>query len=212
VLFRSLVVGPGLGVTDRSRSIVVRAMGQEDAALVLDADGLNALATLPEAHRDVRAPAVLTPHPGEFARLAQSVGMTDAEPDADGAADLARRLGAIVVLKSSTTVVTNGHRAWEHDAPNPALGAGGTGDVLAGILGGLVAQFHRMPMIAGERTVTSERMGGVGLYDLARSAVVVHARAATLWRADHDDADAGMTPVELADRIPRALATLRSGD
>ena len=80
----ALVVGPGLGVSDRTRAIVVRAIGQEDAPVVLDADGLNALASLREAHRDVRAPLVLTPHPGEFARLAQSVGMGDARPDAQG--------------------------------------------------------------------------------------------------------------------------------
>ncbi|MEM1422437.1 MAG: NAD(P)H-hydrate dehydratase [Planctomycetota bacterium] len=201
-----LVVGPGLGVSDRTRAVVVRALGQEECAVVLDADGLNALATLPGAHRDVRAPVVATPHPGEFARLASSVGMDGAGADATGAAELSRRLGVVVVLKSSTTVVTDGFRAWSHDAPNPVLGTGGTGDVLAGAIGGLIAQHHRMPMIAGERTVTSERMGGGSLYDLARLGVEMHARAAKLWRERHDGADAGMTPGELSALLVDARA------
>ena len=201
-----LVVGPGLGVSDRTRAAVVRAIGQEECAVVLDADGLNARATLPDAHRDVRAPVVVTPHPGEFARLAASLGMASSHADEDGGAELARRLGVVVVLKSSTTVVTDGFRLWSHDAPNAVLGTGGTGDVLAGAIGGLVAQHHRMPMVAGERTVTSERMGGESLYDLARVGVTLHTRAAALWRERHHGADSGMTPEELAALLVDARA------
>lgn len=205
----SIVVGPGLGVSDTTRACVVRALVQESCAVVLDADGLNALATMPEAHRDVRAPAVLTPHPGEFERLAQSVGMDGASLDAEGAADLARRLGVVVVLKSSTTVVTDGHRAWSHHAPNAVLGTGGTGDVLAGLVGGLIAQHHAAPMLMGERTITSERLGGLSVYDLARWGVALHALAAALWREAHDGADGGMTPVELSGFLVPALRAAR---
>lgn len=204
-----LVVGPGLGVSERTCAIVVRAMGQEDSVLVLDADGLNALASLREAHRDVRAPTVITPHPGEFARLADVVGMGGASADEDGAAELARRLGVVVVLKSAATVVTDGHDAWTHDAPNPALGTGGTGDVLSGAIGGLVAQFHRMPVLAGERTVTSETMGGVSLFGLACWGVALHAAAAALWCEAHDGADGGMTPEELSAMLVPAWRALR---
>ncbi len=193
-----LVVGPGLGVSDRTRAIVVRATGQESAAVVLDADALNALATMPDAHRDIHSPTILTPHPREFARLASAFGTEDTEPDGAGAAALARRLGAVVVLKSSTTVVTDGHRAWSHEHPNPVLGTGGTGDVLAGAIGGLVAQHHKTPLLAGERTVTSDKLGGLSLYDCARIGVLLHAKAALLWREAHADADRGMTPEELS--------------
>ncbi|GAB4548059.1 MAG: hypothetical protein Tsb0013_08370 [Phycisphaerales bacterium] len=203
-----LVVGPGMGVSERTRAVVVRALGQEDAPVILDADGLNALATIPDAHRDMRAPSVLTPHPGEFARLAASVGMDHDAPEPHAAAELARRLGAVVVLKSSTTVVTDGFRAWTHDAPNPVLGTGGTGDVLAGAIAGLIAQHHRMPMLAGERTVTSEHMGGLSLYDTARLGVALHARAASLWREAHHGADAGMTPEELSSMLVAARDSL----
>ena len=123
---------------------------------------------------------------------------------------MARRLGAVVVLKSSATIVTDGHRAWTHDHPNPALGTGGTGDVLAGAIGGLIAQHHTMPLLAGERTVTSEKMGGLSLYDIARRGVTLHADAARRWCEIHNGATGGMTPEELASMLVPALHDART--
>ncbi len=205
-----VVIGPGLGLSGGAAGLVLRCLVQETCPVVVDADALTLLARTPEAHRDLRAPTVLTPHPGEFDRLAASVGMGTCDPSAESAADLARRLGVVVLLKGSATHVTDGQRVWTHDAPNPALASGGTGDVLAGILGGLIAQLHRTPLIAGERTLTSEARGGLGLYDIARLATTLHARAARLWAQHTSSADAGMLATDLAGLIPEARAAMRS--
>ena len=158
-----VAIGPGLGHGEGPRAIAMRAIAQIEAPIVLDADALNALVEIPEFHRDFRAAAVLTPHVGEFRRLAGALGATIdpvAKPQA-AAEDLARRLGAVVVLKSAATIVTDGHRTWTHDSPNSALATAGSGDVLAGLIAGLIAQLHRRPLGAGSATITSERQGGL---------------------------------------------------
>jgi len=209
-----LVIGPGMGVGDGARAATLRAVAQDSTPVVVDADAINNLSTVAELVRDFRAPAVLTPHVGEFRRLAAGIGMNiggDAPPQALEAEMLAQRLGCVVVLKSARTIVSDGHRTWENpesESRNSALATAGTGDVLAGLIGGLIAQFHRRPIVAGERTITSERLGGLSLFDCARLGVAAHARAARQW-TQRAGADAGMLAAELADGLPAALQTLR---
>lgn len=209
-----VAIGPGMGAGEGVRSLAFRAINQEDRPVVVDADAINALAELPEFHRDFRAMAVLTPHPGEFRRLATALAL-DLDPinpgtRADAASTLARTLGCIVVLKGPATVVTDGVRVWVSDAVNPALATAGTGDVLTGVIASLVAQFHKRPILAGERTVTSEARGGLSLFDCARLGVAAHAAAAGLW-TESRGVSAGMLASELADAIPRAVGALRAG-
>jgi NAD(P)H-hydrate repair Nnr-like enzyme with NAD(P)H-hydrate dehydratase domain len=116
--------------------------------VVVDADALNAMARIPDLARDLKASCVLTPHPGEFRRLADALNL-DADPVAPSrrtaaAEALAQRVGCIVVLKGAGTVVSNGHDTWTCDAGHPCLATAGTGDVLAGLLGGLLAQWRAM--------------------------------------------------------------------
>lgn len=194
-----MVLGPGLGVGTAEQQIVVRLLAQDQVPIVLDADGLNALAALPEGYRDIRASVIMTPHPGEFARLAESLGvrLDPLTPDrrVEAASELARRLGCIVVLKGAGTVVSDGLRAWVNASGNAALATGGSGDVLAGILGGVVAQFSR-----GSRPPLT-------LFDAARLAVHIHGRAADRWAGRHGDA--GLLPGDLAHEIPDVMAALR---
>lgn len=209
-----VAIGPGLGAGEGVRSLAFRAINQEDRPVVVDADAINALAELPEFHRDFRATAVLTPHPGEFRRLAQSMGL-DLDPihpgtRADAAATLARTLGCVVALKGAGTVVCDGVRVWVCNTNNPALATAGTGDVLTGVVASLIAQFHKRPIVAGERTVTSEAQGGLSLFDCARLAVVAHSRAADAWEASRA-ATGGMLASELADLLPAAVESLRAG-
>jgi NAD(P)H-hydrate epimerase len=212
-----LAIGPGLGLGDGPRAAALRAVVQADVPVVVDADAINNLADIPELHRDFHAPAVLTPHPGEYRRLAAALNLNTDPADAAqrpaAAEQMAQRLGCVVVLKGAGTVVSDGQRTWVHAGPaaaNPALATAGTGDVLAGVIASLIAQHHRRPIVAGERTVTSERLGGLSLYDCARLGVSAHAEAALIWAAEAG-ASAGLLAADLAAALPAALESLRPG-
>lgn len=171
---RAIAIGPGFGNGWPERQVTVGIVSRDDLPVVVDADAINALASLRDFARDLRAPAILTPHPGEFARLAAALDLAPAGEDPGdrlrAAASLAARLGAVVVLKGPGTVVTDGVRAWVGPGGNAALATAGSGDVLTGILVGLLAR------LAGR--------GPLGLFELAVHAVTLHARAATRYREE----------------------------
>ena len=203
-----LLVGPGMGVSDGSKAASLRAVQQEDVPVVIDADAINCLAQTAALHLDFHAAAVLTPHPGEYKRLAESLNVQGDATDPTGRASacerLAQRLGCIVVLKGAGTVVSDGHRTWTNTTGSAALATGGTGDVLAGVVAGLIAQFAAAsgPGPTGK---------SLDLYDAARLAVHAHGRAAELWTQSRH-ASAGLLAVELASFIPEALEQLRAPD
>lgn len=203
----ALVVGPGLGLGTSAAALTLRAIQQELAPLVLDADGLTLLARTAEPTRDLRAPCVLTPHPGEFARLAASLSISG-DPSAREdrpriASELAQRLGAIVVLKGARTVVSDGHRVWTCPHVEPVLATAGTGDVLAGAIAGIIAQHVRIAAHPLMRDPAS-----IDLYDAARAGVEAHARAAGAWAGDRR-ASGGMLAMDLATLLPEAVESLR---
>jgi hydroxyethylthiazole kinase-like uncharacterized protein yjeF len=129
------VVGPGLGTDDDARSLLAEVLAT-DLPVVIDADGLTIAASEPALARDRTAPTVLTPHDREFARFGSEVG-----PDRVGAARrLAADLGCVVLLKGDATVVADPDgRAFVNGSGTPWLATAGTGDVLAGIIGALLA-------------------------------------------------------------------------
>jgi len=139
----ALVTGPGIGMSDTRRALVAWLVSHAPVPAVVDADALNCLAAMPEAWGGAGHARILTPHPGEMARL---TGLETAAIQADrlGAARrLAAERGAIVVLKGARTIIAEpGGRAAINCSGNPGLGSGGTGDVLAGIIGGLLAQGY----------------------------------------------------------------------
>ncbi len=131
----ALAVGPGLGSTPAVRSAVHAILAGCAAPAVVDADGLNALAPLRGAVPG--AGRVLTPHPGEFRRLLPDVDGTRAEQ----ARALARRSGAVALLKGAGTVVAGPDgAAWLNPTGHPGLATAGAGDVLTGIIGALLAR------------------------------------------------------------------------
>ncbi len=139
----TLVVGPGLGSTHHARNLLARAIGS-DSALLLDADALNLMAAEPElqaalAQRSM--PTVLTPHPLEAARLLGiAVGAVQADRLA-AARQLAAQMGLTVVLKGSGSVIAAANGSVViNTTGNPALATAGTGDVLSGLGGALLAQ------------------------------------------------------------------------
>ncbi|MDA0294746.1 MAG: NAD(P)H-hydrate dehydratase [Planctomycetota bacterium] len=198
----AVVCGPGLGRPEGIDRMVMMVADLEDRPRVLDADALNSIAAMPP--RSFRGPLILTPHPGEWNRLARCVGIAeDAMADErrpEAAAALARRLDAgggpvVVVLKGDRTVVSDGRRFWRSEIPNSAMATGGTGDVLAGTLGGLLAQFH-------PRAGAAARPHALDAFEIACLGVAMHAEAGRVWSDDRGDA--GMLAHELADALPMA--------
>lgn len=137
----SILIGPGLGRDPEARRMVARLLHEARVPLVLDADAISVLEGKPEAVRQCTQPVVLTPHPGELARL---LGRDAAQIQKDRAAavrEAADRTGAVVVLKGAGTLVTRtGQPTWINLNGNPGMACGGSGDVLAGLLAGLLAQ------------------------------------------------------------------------
>ncbi|RJG06035.1 NAD(P)H-hydrate dehydratase [Noviherbaspirillum cavernae] len=139
----TFVAGPGLGISSTARNILERALNAQ-VPLVLDADALNLIAadtklqTLAARHA---SPLILTPHPLEAARLLGVSSATIQDDRLAAARQLARLFNATIVLKGSGTVIaTPGDNAVINTTGNPALATAGTGDVLAGMCGALLAQ------------------------------------------------------------------------
>lgn len=136
-----LLFGPGLGDTDDTAALLEQLGPSAGCALVLDADGLNAAAKMDALPRSPGLPLILTPHPGEMARLC---GLTTAEVNAgrEGiAAGYARAEDCVVVLKGHRTIVAGpGGEVFVNPTGNPGLSRGGSGDILAGMIAGLAAQ------------------------------------------------------------------------
>ncbi len=141
----ALVAGPGIGTSADSEAVIMWLVSEACAAgrpLVLDADGLNVLARRGcEAVRSTKGPVVMTPHPGEMARL---LGASPAQVNADrisAARQLSDRTGAWVALKGARTIVTAPDGAVHvNSSGNPGMATGGMGDVLSGILGAFLSQ------------------------------------------------------------------------
>ncbi|GIW82695.1 MAG: hypothetical protein KatS3mg105_4502 [Gemmatales bacterium] len=133
-----IAAGPGLGRAAGVTS-VIHALLASNRPLVLDADGLNAVQD--EVNRLKRsAPVVITPHPGEFARLLQTTASDVQHHRIEFAVSFAREHNVVVVLKGQGTIVTDGRRLYHNTTGNPGMATGGTGDVLTGVIAGLVGQ------------------------------------------------------------------------
>ncbi|MBY0227796.1 MAG: NAD(P)H-hydrate dehydratase [Gemmataceae bacterium] len=128
----AIVAGPGLGQSEEVRRLVRDLCATGETPLLLDADALNVLGDSAWGSR----PAVVTPHPGEFKRL---LGRELADREED-AAQFASERRCVVLLKGAGTVVTDGARLYVNGTGNPGMATGGTGDVLAGLIGALLAQ------------------------------------------------------------------------
>ena len=132
----AVLIGPGIGQSGGSEALVCTVLENFSGPVVLDADGINVL----KAHKDIlrgrTSPTILTPHDGEFRRLAGILS----EDRIASAAQLAADLGVIVLLKGHRTIITDGNRCYENHTGNPGMATGGSGDVLAGIIVSLLGQ------------------------------------------------------------------------
>lgn len=184
-----VVLGPGLGQAEHTRDFLrgflelLRA--RPPRSLLVDADALNLLTSEPNWHALLPPNSVLTPHPGEMARL---LGCSVMEVQADRigkALDAARRWGHVVLLKGAHTVIAAPEeKAGVLPFANPALAVAGTGDVLAGCISGLMAQGEP-PFVA------------------AVCGAFVHGEAGELWRRERGST--GLCASDLTDLLPRCL-------
>ena len=178
----AVVVGPGLGLDAAARAVVEHVLASFGGPVVVDADALSMFAGRPDALRSARR-AIVTPHPGELARL---LGSTPGAVEGDrfGAARaIVSASGAVVVLKGAHTIVAapDGRIAVSPIAC-PALATAGSGDVLGGIVGALAC--HLAP------------------FDAACAGVLLHGLAGESWVRTHGGADRGLLASEIADALP----------
>tara|TARA_R110002110_G_scaffold405241_1_gene624214 strand:- start:46407 stop:47888 length:1482 start_codon:yes stop_codon:yes gene_type:complete len=139
-----LVLGPGMGQSPWSEQLL-QAAAASGKPLVMDADALNMLASARVVPTDRRDTRILTPHPGEAARLL-GVSTADVQADRFGAAEaLQQRWGGVVILKGNGSLVAGADELLLSDYGNPGMASGGMGDVLSGVIGALVAQ--QMPLL-----------------------------------------------------------------
>jgi NAD(P)H-hydrate epimerase len=143
-----IAVGPGLGRSRAIERIVRGLMFEQECPVVLDADGLNALAAM-SPRREVRAPAIFTPHPGEMARLLGTRTSTVAENRLGAVVAAARRYGAVALLKGEGTLVTDGRSVFRNTTGNAAMATGGMGDVLTGVVAATWAQMPEATRASG---------------------------------------------------------------
>jgi len=184
-----IAAGPGFSVGPDRREAVALMLGKK-TPLVLDADGLNNLAVMEHWYNARQCPLLLTPHPGEFARLTgQAVGTIQADrtETAVGAAKLwsgPNKLSLVVLLKGKGTIVTDGESVYVNPTGNPGMAAGGSGDVLTGLAAALAVQCSSLPEAARLAAWTHGRAG-----DLAAGALT----------------EVSMFAADLLDYIPTAM-------
>ena len=183
----AIAVGPGLGRSPQLDHLVLELYLRAEQVLVVDADALNALSEHRHALANHAGPRILTPHPGEMARL---VGCSTDDIQADReqhARNLADVTGAVVVLKGHQTVIAGAGQLAINTTGNPGMATGGSGDVLTGLTAAIAGQ-------------------GLAAYDAARLATYVHGLAGDLQAEK-----LGMVSLiarDLVDGLPAAFKTL----
>ncbi len=191
--YRSLLIGPGLGQSPNTREVILRILehlrslpDETRPQLVIDADGLNNLSALEHWWTLLPKGTVMTPHPGEMGRMCKGLKVSGGDIDRlDLARSKAKEWQVTLVLKGACTIITvpEGHTRINWLA-NPALASAGTGDVLAGMIAGFLAQ-------------------GVEPFDAASAGVYLHTVAA--GRISEELGHAGMLASDLLPQIPRAM-------
>ncbi|MBI1823010.1 MAG: NAD(P)H-hydrate dehydratase [Nitrospirae bacterium] len=186
----AVAIGPGLGTHRETRALLKKILPKIEIPVILDADGINLIAEEKGLLKSLKNPILLTPHPGEFARL---VGM---EPEAiqknrfSMVSVAARENRSVFVLKGAYTLISAPDESvWINPTGNPGMATAGTGDVLTGIIGALAAQ-------------------GLSLVQAAQAGVYLHGMAGDLAR--EEKGEVGMIASDLIEKIPVVIKTFRS--
>lgn len=185
-------IGPGLGRSSDLNQLVPILWERLPTPAVFDADALNALSVWSAEHDGTLPPPaalrVITPHPGEFARLVPDAPASDPEKQRAAAIAWAKKNQAVVVLKGAGTLITDGNQSSRNPSGNPGMATGGSGDVLTGITAAFCAQLLRR---------------GVSFYDVVRLAVWIHGRAGDL--AAQKVGEVSLIASDLIQNLPDAI-------
>lgn len=179
-----VAVGPGLGRSPAIATLVTALLTKFAGPLVVDADGLNALPQHLHLLRPRTGPFILTPHPGEFARLVGSDVAGVQASRQDWASRFLAEHGGVLVLKGHGTIVTDGRRIYHNATGNPGMATGGTGDVLTGLIAALWGQ-------------------GLLAFEAAQLGVHLHGWAGDLARDDLGEVS--LIASDLLDYLPRVF-------
>ncbi|WP_437229399.1 NAD(P)H-hydrate dehydratase [Planctomicrobium sp. SH661] len=182
-------IGPGLGTHKHARAVVQSVYADAEIPLVVDADALNCLSENTEAIRKHAGPRILTPHPGEFARLIDSDIATVQPRREELAVKFAAENDVVLVLKGQGTIVTDGTQVYTNTTGNSGMSTGGTGDVLTGLTTALLAQK-------------------MAPFQAAQFAVFLHGRAGDLAAAELSQP--GLIASDLAKYLGRAWLSVQS--
>lgn len=137
----AVVIGCGLSVCDDTKNLVQSVITNCEKPLVIDADALNCICNKPEILKNLKVPAIITPHPGEMARLLHSTPKTVNSNRENTAIDFAKKFGVVTVLKGAGTIIASPDgEVYINHTGNSGMATGGSGDVLSGIIGSLLAQ------------------------------------------------------------------------
>ena len=184
----ALVVGPGMGTGEEGRRLVEGILREVESPVLLDADAVTNLAGT-DAFARRSAPTVITPHAGELGRLLEAGAKEVSARRLRSARSAAERHGFCVLLKGSDTLVACGERVAVNSTGNVGLATAGTGDVLSGVIGALLAR-------------------GMDAYEAARAGAWAHGRAAELWLEETGWPAESLIATDLLQHLPVALGEL----
>ena len=189
---QAVVLGPGLSQQTETCDFVLGFIEKCSVPLLIDADGLNCLSMQLRVLKRSKAPIVITPHPGEMARLT-GLSTADIQNNREKvASDFAQEYGCVVVLKGHRTIVSGGHEnVFINPTGNSGMASGGTGDVLSGLIGGLMAQ-------------------GISTLDAALIGTYMHGLAGDFASAVMTER--GMKAGDVIETIPEAWEIIESGE
>ena len=184
----AVVIGCGLSVCDDTKNLVQSVIINCKKPLVIDADALNCICNKPEILTNLKAPAIITPHPGEMARLLHSTPKTVNSSRENTAIDFAKKFGVVTVLKGAGTIIASPDgEVYINHTGNSGMATGGSGDVLSGIIGSLLAQ-------------------GAAPINAAAAGVFLHGTIGDL--AAEKLGKISMLPTDMIDMIPTAYLKL----
>ena len=184
----AVVIGCGLSICDDTKNLVQSVITNCEKPLVIDADALNCICNKPEILKNLKVPAIITPHPGEMARLLHSTPNTVNSNRENTAIDFAKKFGVVTVLKGAGTIIASPDgEVYINHTGNSGMATGGSGDVLSGIIGSLLAQ-------------------GAAPINAAAAGVFLHGTIGDL--AAEKLGKISMLPTDMIDMIPTAYLKL----
>jgi NAD(P)H-hydrate epimerase len=181
----ALAVGPGLSRNPETQKLVLKLLSSVRRPLVLDADGINALIKRLTILKKAKAEVVITPHPGEMARVLNLKTRAIQKNRIKAAKDFAKKYNVVIVLKGHRTVIAErSGRSYINKTGNPGMASGGSGDVLTGMIASFLGQ-------------------GMSPFQAARTAVYVHGLAGDL--AAEEKGETSLIATDILNKLPQAL-------